>query len=334
MEQHREESFVWPSKAPCSSNWMSELSNALNPQTSSGNMLNCDISDFDLDSSKGLEANLLKTILNNTHPGAKDGQFVYTKLRKNPNLRKSLTSVNTARAYLYGTRAFGLKSWYKESFDVFKGLRTNEERRKFRFGLKSNVDFLIQLDVQNLKTCLQDTKFDPESILTQQNTRRLSNGSFLDTLHKVNAPRCSKLCTILNRISDNLKFTQSLSEYFANDDMLEPALMFVASALRKGPDLHKSLHGGSVASNAIIYRHRASPRDHDKKPSSYKTHAGTVGSQRTKRTNSEKGTRKFKLGFCFRFQHANVCNVSDCPYKHICDNCDSTEHGNTSCPET
>ena len=35
--------------------------------------------------------------------------------------------------------------------------------------------------------------------------------------------------------------------------------MFVAAALRKGPNLQKSLHGGSVACNAIIYRHRPSP---------------------------------------------------------------------------
>ena len=88
MEQHREESFVWPSKMPCSSNWMLELSNALHPQTSSGNMLNRDNSEFNLDTTMGLEANLLKTILNNTSPESEDGQFVYTKLRKNAKLLK------------------------------------------------------------------------------------------------------------------------------------------------------------------------------------------------------------------------------------------------------
>ena len=198
------------------------------------------------------------------------------------------------------------------------------------------MDFLIQLDVQNLKTCLQDKNFEPENILPQQTPRRLSDGSFLDALHKVNAPRCSKFCTILNRISDNLKFTQSLSEYFANDDMLESALMFVANALRKGPNLHKSLHGGSVASNAIIYRHRASPRDHDKTLTFYASPAaspGTHGRPKTKRKPREIDTRKFKLGFCFRFQHDNVCRDSDCPYKHVCDICDSSEHGINACLE-
>ena len=61
---------------------MLELSNALHPQTSSGNMLNRDNSEFNLDTTMGLEANLLKTILNNTSPESEDGQFVYTKVRK------------------------------------------------------------------------------------------------------------------------------------------------------------------------------------------------------------------------------------------------------------
>ena len=287
--------------------------------------------------SKSFEANLIKTILDNPHPDTYDGQCVYAKLQKNPNLRKSLASLNTARAYLYGSRAFGLKSWYKESFDVFRGLRSNAERRKFRFGLKSNIDFLIQLDVQNLKTCLLDKNFEPENALHNPPSRGLSDGSFLDTLQNVNALRCSKMCNILNRISDNLNFTQSLSEYFANDDMLEPALMFVTEALRKGPNLQISLHGGSVASNAMIYRHRASPRDHDKSNTARTSPSTPPKELRRQKSqqNSFRGqnSRKFKFGFCFKFQHDNVCKDSDCPYKHICDICDSTEHGNRSCPE-
>ena len=46
--------------------------------------------------------------------------------------------------------------------------------------------------------------------------------------------------------------------------MLEPALMLIADALRKSPNLSTTLHGGSVASNAMIYRHWASPGDHNK----------------------------------------------------------------------
>ena len=55
---------------------------------------------------------------------------------------------------------------------------------------------------------------------------------------------------ILNRISANMSL---LSLYPANDDELEPALMFVCEALWKGPNLQNSLHYGSMASNSLMY---------------------------------------------------------------------------------
>ena len=60
-----------------------------------------------------------------------------------------------------------------------------------------------------------------------------------------------------------MEFVQALSEYLANDEMLEPALMFIADTLKKGPNLLQTLLGGTVASNAMIYCHRAPPGDHD-----------------------------------------------------------------------
>ena len=48
----------------------------------------------------------------------------------------------------------------------------------------------------------------------------------------------------LNIVRSILYFSQSLSEHFANDDILEPVLMFVANALRKGTNLEYSLRGG------------------------------------------------------------------------------------------
>ena len=45
--------------------------------------------------------------------------------------------------------------------DTKARLKNNTDRRKFRFGLKSNVDFLIQLDLESLKTCLLDKTFNP-----------------------------------------------------------------------------------------------------------------------------------------------------------------------------
>ena len=121
--------------------------------------------------------------------------------------------------------------------------------------------------------------------------------------------------------------------------MLELALMFIADALRKGPNLLKTLHGGSVASNALIYRNRAAIGDHDKTtaPKDFE-----ITKKQMDGKNTFKGRRflpnnqkqlTFKMGYCFRFQYTNVCQNSDCPYNHICHQCDSAEHGYKSCPK-
>ena len=189
------------------------------------------------------------------------GRIMISKLTKYPPLRRSLASINTARSYKYGPRAFGKNTWYSENFDVVKGLRSNTERRKFRFGLKSNVDFLIELDLANLKNCLLDKSLPQPTNYAA--TSSLSDGSFLSLMQTANQAKTQELCSIINRLESNLKFTQSLSEHLANDDMLEPALMVVSDALRHSPDLGKGLWGRSVAANALLYRHRASSQDHE-----------------------------------------------------------------------
>ena len=198
-----------------------------------------------------------------TIPEEERERILFLNLKKNPKFRQSLPSLNTARAFKYGSRSFGKKSWYKENFDINARLRNNNDRRKFRFGLKSNVDFLIQLDMESLKSCLLENSFNPPIKSAHGNTQSLSNGSFLDTMRKMDYTRFQNFCSILNRIQGNLEFTQSLSEYFATDDMVEPALLVVSAAIRRDLNLVKSLRGGSVAANALMYRHRASPQDHD-----------------------------------------------------------------------
>ena len=251
-----------------------------------------------------------------------------------------MSSINTAKSFVYGSRAFGQQHWYKETFKVCRSLHTNADRRKFRFGLKSNIDFLIQLDIQNLKSILANKEFEPQELSTDNFPPQLSNGSFLSTLYKLNQKRCKKMCAIIERIAANLEFTQSLAEYFANDDMLEPALIFIADALRKGPNLLSTLHGGSVASNALIYRNRASFGDHDKnaaqkqfdiKKKPFQTQNTTYKSNVFPQ-NQQKQI-KFRTGYCFRFQYTDVCQNSDCPYNLICHQCVSAEHGYKNCPK-
>ena len=67
---------------------------------------------------------------------------IFKKLKDNIAARSNLSSIHAARAYKYGYVQFGPKSWYKESSNISSKLTDQEDRRKFRQGLKCNVDFL------------------------------------------------------------------------------------------------------------------------------------------------------------------------------------------------
>ena len=316
---------------------MTELANAVqDPQTTGGDASNL-LTPMFVHESKTPET-IFSNLFGKDTTEAEHEQILFKTLIKFPTLRKSLPSINSARAFKYGSRSFGKKRWYRETFDVVSGLKSNADRRKFRFGLKSNVDFLIQLDLESLKTCLLDKSFEPRTSATS-GTNPLSDGSFLDTMRQMDYTRFKKFCTLLNRIQANLHFTQSLSEYFATDDMLEPALMVVSDAIRRNLDLEISLRGGSVAANALTYRHRASPRDREfssrrpphqeSRAQSYRSKSSNFSSRKTHVSEAP----KYPIGSCWYFQATGVCNKTDCEYDHACCKCHSKLHGKDSCPD-
>ena len=236
-----------------------------------------------------------------------------------------MASVNLARSYKYGSKPFGQKKWYKDDFDVVSGLRSNEARRKFRFGLKTNIEFLIQLDLENLKECLTKAGFPLESTLPENSHKILSNGSFLDLMRKANQKNFNEFCKIFNRVLSNMHFSQSLSEFFATDDMLDPALSLISEAIRNGPNLNTTLRGGSFASAALIYRHRAPKRDHDFCSifTSARSTRPSVNSQKKVKFEPKEDDKQdvFTRGYCHRFQLTNKCEKKDCTYRHKCCTC-------------
>ena len=72
---------------------------------------------------------------------------------------------------------------------------------------------------------------------------KLSDGSFFSLMKTLDDIKFKRFCSIFNRLISNVKFTQSLSEYFATDDMLKPALSVISEAIRSGPDLGSILRG-------------------------------------------------------------------------------------------
>ena len=83
---------------------------------------------------------------------------------------------------------------------------------------------------------------------------KVSDGSFFSLMKTMDDIKFKRFCSFFNRLISNVKFTRSLSEYFATDDMLEPALSLIAEAIRSGPDLGSILRGGSFSARSLTYR--------------------------------------------------------------------------------
>ena len=257
------------------------------------------------------------------------------------HIHKTLSSLNSAKSLQYGSKFFGMQKWYTDDFNVSQKMQTNVDRRKFRFGLKSNVDFLIQLDIENLIFFLTTKgEKNAENCIPKQNINTVSDGSFTDLMQKSNGVRLKSIEKILRRLRSNTNFTQSLSQYFAMDDMIEPVTCVINEALRRGPDLGASLRGGTVASCAQVYRHMASTYDHDRSETVGRRNNFRKGryssSKQNSRFNSENTWSRSgnNSGFCFEFQNRGKCTRNYCFYVHKCQTCKSTSHGSSQCSKT
>ena len=83
---------------------------------------------------------------------------IFKKLLNNPTARTNLASIHEARAHKYGHIQFGPKTWYKEAVNISRKLTSQEDRRKFRQGLRGESDFLNQLNMHDLMKSLVDSK--------------------------------------------------------------------------------------------------------------------------------------------------------------------------------
>ena len=78
-------------------------------------------------------------------------QKTFQKLLKDRSARSRLDLLHTARGYKYGFTQFGPKNWYKDSQFLAKRLKTQADRRKFRQGLKANIEFINFLNVKDVE---------------------------------------------------------------------------------------------------------------------------------------------------------------------------------------
>ena len=165
-------------------------------------------------------------------------EALFKKLKSNIAARSKLSSIHAARAYKYGHVQFGPKSWYKESVNISEKLTSQEDRRKFRQGLKCNVEFLNQLNIHDLVKNLIDGKKDitslPKSIRAKLRDifECLKEIPMIGILKFIDNKKAQKIFSTIDRIAALAHVSQSMGNYFARDDSLDPALSVVCQALR------------------------------------------------------------------------------------------------------
>ena len=108
-------------------------------------------------------------LLGSATPGATaDSQkceMMFNKLRKDPVARSRLENIHSARAHRYGAAHLGAKFWYKENQAIAKKFKTQADRRKFRQGLRADLDFINQLNLLDLDDLLKKGKDEALNLL-------------------------------------------------------------------------------------------------------------------------------------------------------------------------
>ena len=114
-----------------------------------------------------------------------------------------------------------------------------------------------------------------------------------------------------------------------------------SEVLRTGPDVGAVLKNNftNFLGLAQKYQKLRSAEDHDfaDRTTGVRVQANSREKPKNLARTRQPGSRpktRYKLGYCFDFQESGGCNRKKCTFKHLCDECDATEHGRCKCPES
>lgn len=263
-----------------------------------------------------------------TEIDAENFDIVFHRLKVDRHARSQLENIHSARAFRYGHTHLGQKSWYKESTKIAENLKTQGDRRKFRIGLKSDVDFLNQLNIMDLESILQEGESEELNLLDLTKPvmpellfKSLKKAPPMKILGLFNKKMAADVQNLLKKIGSLAHFSQSMANFYALDDSLEPALAVVCKALRNGEDVGAILgERGTFLGLAQVFQKYRSKQDHD------------LGSEQNINNNQYGGTKyEPSRGFCYHFQKNDSCYRRRCPFKHECARCGSRNHGERYC---
>ena len=269
--------------------------------------------------------------------------MTYDRLRQNPPERCRLENIHAARAHRYGFAHLGPKYLYRENTILGSKLKTQADRRKFRAGLKGDIDFLNQLNMLDLEEFFKAGSSDglealklQDPVLTSELKNKLKEVPPLELIKFMNEEKAGKILKIFDKIKSFAHFSQSMSDYFAHHDALEPALAVVCQMLRQNQNIGAILKDRHTTFLGLAQSFQMLKSNMDR---------DCVGDQRQKATRStyrrqssdretprtRKRSNPYDQGFCYHFQKYSSCSKRYCVFPHKCAICRSSRHGKADC---
>ena len=126
-------------------------------------------------------------------------------------------------------------------------MTSQEDGRKFRQGLKCDIDFLNQLNMHDLMKNLLCGKRDITSLPKTIKTKLtdifdcLKDIPIIELINTINKEKAQKIFSSIDKIVALAHVSQSIGNYFARDDSLDPALSIVCQGLRGNIDFEHIL---------------------------------------------------------------------------------------------
>ena len=183
--------------------------------------------------------------------------------------------------------------------------------------------------MKNLLNGEQDLSELPKAVRSQLSDifECVKNVPMLEILKLIDKTKAEKILSALDKIVALAHFSQSMGDYFARDDALDPALSTVCQALRGDVDIEFILKksGGTFQSLAAAFHHLKAPNDGDLSGST-----NTPWSQRNRSSKFKLSHRPLR-GCCWFFQSNGRCSKQDCRFSHKCARCGKKSHGEKTC---
>ena len=156
----------------------------------------------------------------------------------------------------------------------------------------------------------------PTPVTPETFTKYLEHVPPLKLIEFVNQEKAKNIRKAIKKISSLAHFSQSMTDYFARDDALEPALTVICEVLRNTDDI-----GGLMEKKAASFLSLAQPYEKERSKE-----------DRDLTLQKDESKTRYKTQPCFNFQRG-PCYFKNCLYKHVCRECGSKSHGANKCTE-